>query len=51
MTAPVFIHPAFSRTTPRPEPIRWRMSADLKAMAAYIRASLLQARAGLRRPQ
>lgn len=50
MTAPAFLHPAFARTAPNPEPLRWDQDRDIRALAVYIRAWLLQTRAGVRRP-
>lgn len=49
-TAPTFLHPAFARTAPNPEPLRWDQGRDIRALSAYIRAWLLQTRAGVRRP-
>lgn len=47
-TAPAFIHPAFARTAPSPEPMRWRTTGDVRAMAIYIRAVLAARRLGVR---
>lgn len=45
-TAPDFLHPAFARIAPRPEPMRWRATGDVRAMASYIRAVLAARRLG-----
>lgn len=48
MTAAPFIHPAFTRQMPKPQVLPWDKGRDVRALAGYIRAALLQRRAGVR---
>lgn len=50
MTAAAFIHPRYAATKPDPRPLPWDKGRDIQAFAGYIRAALLQQRAGVRKP-
>ena len=45
MNTTLFLHPRYARTTPDPLPITWDRGLDVRALAAYIRAWIVQARA------
>lgn len=45
MNATLFLNPRYARTAPDPRPIPWGSGLDVRALAAYIRAWIVQNRA------